>query len=178
MLITLPPVDKEASIDEAVEDIELQTSLPFSTEEVNTSTPLQTSVPQDTAKVTVDLKRVRIPDIQSEENDYTLDSGSKKRFRPAENISAGATEKTTHSILYSKHSTLKEFASLWQTKIMLIRSLRAPIYKEKDLVQLLLKIHKTHSRIQCHHLSLYLIPVAKAMRKHSIVEILNKWICN
>lgn len=67
------------------------------------------------------------------------------------------------------------YSSLWPFKKLLIQRIKTPSNKDVETISFLNQIYQTKSKEQCRHLSLYLLPVAKAMRKPQIINALNKW---
>ncbi|GAN05109.1 hypothetical protein MAM1_0082c04578 [Mucor ambiguus] len=71
---------------------------------------------------------------------------------------------------------LKAYKSLWQTKQSLIREIKSLHCRDADVVAALTQFYQTKPRDQCRHMSIYLLPVAEAMRRKGIVDTLQKWV--
>lgn len=72
--------------------------------------------------------------------------------------------------------SLQSFTYLWPLKKNLIRQIKTAKYDEPLLLNLLSDIHQTKSQDQCRHLAIYLLPMARAMRRERIVKVLEKWM--
>ena len=74
-------------------------------------------------------------------------------------------------------SSRKVYDSLSDIKYMLVRQLRvADRYDEARLLSLLTEFKSTKPSKQIRHLAKYLVPVAKAMRRDVITNILQQWL--
>lgn len=72
---------------------------------------------------------------------------------------------------------LQLFASLWPLKKSILRQIKTTNrYKESQLLIVLTDVYQTKSTEQIHHLAVYFIPVAKAMRRDTIVKLLEQWL--
>ncbi|GAA5817198.1 hypothetical protein MFLAVUS_010741 [Mucor flavus] len=73
--------------------------------------------------------------------------------------------------------SLQSFASLWPLKKSILRQIKTTNrYKESQLLTVLTDIYQTKSTEQIRHLAVYFIPVAKAMRRDTIVKLLEQWL--
>ncbi|GAA5805920.1 hypothetical protein HPULCUR_011446 [Helicostylum pulchrum] len=73
--------------------------------------------------------------------------------------------------------SLQSFASLWPLKKSILRQIKTTNrYKESQLLTVLTDIYQTKSTEQTRHLAAYFIPVAKAMRRDTIVKLLEQWL--
>lgn len=72
--------------------------------------------------------------------------------------------------------TLHAYTSLWPLKQSVIRQIKSATYRETEVLATLTHVYQTKSNDQCRHLSLYWLPIAKAMRRQVIVNTLNQWI--
>lgn len=73
-------------------------------------------------------------------------------------------------------NSLRAYKSLWQAKQSLIREIKSVHCRDPDVVATLAQFYQTKPRDQCQHMSIYLLPVAKAMRRKGIVDALQKWV--
>ncbi|KAL7317755.1 hypothetical protein PS15m_004065 [Mucor circinelloides] len=73
-------------------------------------------------------------------------------------------------------SSLRVYKSLWQAKQSLIREIKSVHCRDSDVVAALAQFYQTKPSDQCRHMSIYLMPVAEAMRRKGIVDALQKWV--
>jgi hypothetical protein len=59
-----------------------------------------------------------------------------------------------------------------------MQRIRESVSKETQAISFINQTYQTKTKEQCRHMSLYLLPVAEAMRKPQIIDSLKKWIEN
>ncbi|KAK4521996.1 uncharacterized protein ATC70_004535 [Mucor velutinosus] len=132
-------------------------------------------------------KRVRESDDDDYNDDYNNMSESetrpsivsKKRARlttpQAVEASPLRKQKPANRRTPPSTSSLRAYTSLWQAKQTLIRKIKSVHCQESDVITALTQFYETKPNDQCRHISIYLLPVAEAMRRKGIVDALQKW---
>ncbi|KAG2202230.1 hypothetical protein INT47_002149 [Mucor saturninus] len=80
------------------------------------------------------------------------------------------------SVIPPSPKSLPSFSSLWPLKKSILRQIKTSNkYNEPHLLKVLTDLYQSKSTEQNNHLALYLIPVAKAMRRDTITKVLEQW---
>ncbi|CAO3625889.1 unnamed protein product [Mucor hiemalis] len=146
-------------------EISLQTDSPLAREHTPLQSYLQPSAPSTTTRTPSPLPQVPF-------RKRTLsDAQSVVSKRQKVNALQGDTPRN-----FVKLSPQKAYESLLQLKHLLLLQLKtADGYDESKIISMLTDVKRTKSPEQSRHLAVYLVPVAKAMRRDTITKTLEQW---
>ncbi|KAI9485797.1 MAG: hypothetical protein EXX96DRAFT_546549 [Benjaminiella poitrasii] len=151
-------VDEQKIIEEEMEEISSPTIQPLKRARSEANEDSIYSSDSDSSMLTSSKKRARLSSIKQDESPkLTEEKISKQKTPPV-----------------SSTSSLQSHVSLWPLKLSLLRQIKTSRYNESDIVTTLTDLCETKPKDQCYHVVVYLIPLAKAMRRESLVQFLNE----
>ncbi|KAI7907371.1 uncharacterized protein BX663DRAFT_495692 [Cokeromyces recurvatus] len=129
------------------------------------------------------LKRARLESNEEDTNylsdaESTLHINGKKRARlqSLKQVETAKLHKLTETKTSKQNahltSSFYSFMSLWPLKLSLVRQIKTAHYNESNFIATFADMYETKSREQCQHVIIYLIPIAKAMRRENLVNFL------
>lgn len=147
-------------------DITLQqTDSPIAREHTPLDSHLQPSAPSVTTRTPSPLPQLPIRK-RAMSDAQTVSSKRQKassvQGEPARNIAKLSPQKAYESLLQLKHLLLLQLKS-------------ADGYDESKIISMLTDVKRKKSPDQSRHLAVYLVPVAKAMRRDTIAKTLEQW---